>query len=275
MNDSNLTELERRVAHVLHDDANMAMSSTDTETRYSDFVASTASSVRRRRVIWGAGAVAGAAAVVAAIALAGHPSRHAGQPAGPSPRTSESPLGRPYQLAAAPLLTQRDWVLTAPDDAVLVRSHARPPRLTTCITSPLTWQARQSRVATYVPPTNPAPVWTEYVLRFDDPNQAHQAVTRVRQQMADCPTPPKVFADQMGSRAFPASRTEWLEEWFAAQRTTFTTASPGDLDMPVGMYALRVARRGNVVVVLEDEGYPTDRATVILTTAIQRAIAGE
>jgi len=69
----NLTELERRVADVLHHHAEIAMSSTDTETRYGAFTAGIESSVGRRRVTWGIGAVAAAAAVVIALVLGGVP----------------------------------------------------------------------------------------------------------------------------------------------------------------------------------------------------------
>jgi len=69
----NLTELERRVADVLQHHADVAMAATVTETQHDEFVASTKSSVRRRRIVWGAGAVAVAAGVVIALVLAGLP----------------------------------------------------------------------------------------------------------------------------------------------------------------------------------------------------------
>jgi hypothetical protein len=49
------------------------MTMTDTETEYGAFVASTESSLRRRRVAWGIGAVAAAAAIVIAVLLGGLP----------------------------------------------------------------------------------------------------------------------------------------------------------------------------------------------------------
>lgn len=73
MTDSNLTELERRVTDVLHHHAEVAMSTTDTETQYAGFLASTESSVRRRRVAWGIGAVTAAAALMIALVLGGVP----------------------------------------------------------------------------------------------------------------------------------------------------------------------------------------------------------
>ena len=67
------TEQERRVADVLHHHAEIAMTTTDTQTRYDDFIASTESSLRRRRVTWGIGTAAAAAAVVIALVLGGLP----------------------------------------------------------------------------------------------------------------------------------------------------------------------------------------------------------
>lgn len=69
----NLSELERRVADVLHHHAEIAMSSTNTGTEYAAFTSNIESSVRHRRVAWGIGAVAAAAAIVIALVLGGIP----------------------------------------------------------------------------------------------------------------------------------------------------------------------------------------------------------
>ncbi len=69
MTGDNLTELERRVADVLHHHAEIAMGSTDTETQYRDFTAGIDSSGRHHRAAWGIGAVA--AAIVIALVLGG------------------------------------------------------------------------------------------------------------------------------------------------------------------------------------------------------------
>lgn len=58
------TDLERRVADVLHSQARVAMSRTDTAQGLLSFREETASADRRRLVTWGAAAVATAAAVV-------------------------------------------------------------------------------------------------------------------------------------------------------------------------------------------------------------------
>jgi hypothetical protein len=69
----NLTELERRVADVLHHHAEIAMSQTDTEKQYDALVAGAEPSGDRRRLAVVAGAAAAAAAVVLALVLAGLP----------------------------------------------------------------------------------------------------------------------------------------------------------------------------------------------------------
>ena len=69
----NYDELERRVAGVLHDRAEIAMSQTDTERRLQPFLADTEAAARLRRVTWGISAVAAAAAVVLALVLTGVP----------------------------------------------------------------------------------------------------------------------------------------------------------------------------------------------------------
>lgn len=71
MTGPSLTALERRVADVLHHHAEIAMSSTDTETQYRDFTAGINSPERHRRAAWGIGAVAAAAAIVIALVLGG------------------------------------------------------------------------------------------------------------------------------------------------------------------------------------------------------------
>jgi hypothetical protein len=69
----NLTELERRVADLLHHRAEIAMSKTDTEKQYDALVAGAEPSGDRRRLAMAAGAAAAAAAVVLALVLAGLP----------------------------------------------------------------------------------------------------------------------------------------------------------------------------------------------------------
>lgn len=69
----NLTELERRVADVLHHHAEIAMSHTDTEKQYEALVAGAEPPNDRRRLALVAGAAAAAVAVVLALALAGLP----------------------------------------------------------------------------------------------------------------------------------------------------------------------------------------------------------
>jgi hypothetical protein len=68
-----LTELERRVADVLHHHAEIAMSQTDTEKQYEALATGAEPSNDRRRLVVVAGASAAAAAVVLALVLAGLP----------------------------------------------------------------------------------------------------------------------------------------------------------------------------------------------------------
>lgn len=68
MTPSDISRLERQITAVLHHDAEIAMQSTDTESRYAELVASNRSSRSRQRLLWGIGLVA-AATLVGALAL--------------------------------------------------------------------------------------------------------------------------------------------------------------------------------------------------------------
>ena len=76
---------------------------------------------------------------------------------------------------------------------------------------------------------------------------------------AGCPTPPNVITDPWHRPApVPAAMLAsmpnvTLSEQFANQRARFATAARQG---PVRIYALRVGRRNNVVVVIEDRGPP-------------------
>jgi hypothetical protein len=73
MSTANDSELERRVADVLHHRLETAMSRTDTEKQYDLLASRLESSARRRRVAWGIGAVTAAAALVLVLVLSGFP----------------------------------------------------------------------------------------------------------------------------------------------------------------------------------------------------------
>ena len=88
---SNLTELERRVTDVLHHHAEIAMTTTEPEARYGDVAAGIESSVRRRRVTWGIGAVATAAAIVIAVVLGGLPGLSSDRADAPPPADTPPP----------------------------------------------------------------------------------------------------------------------------------------------------------------------------------------
>jgi hypothetical protein len=59
------------------------------------------------------------------------------------------------------------------------------------------------------------------------------------------------------------------DERFAWQRSFYPPASRVAF---ADFYAIRVARLGNVVVVVEDAGITSDRPDAILTTALERAL---
>jgi hypothetical protein len=89
---SNHNELERRVVEVLHQHAEIAMSSTDTEVQHAEFTSGIESSVRHRRIAWGIGAVAAAAAVVLALVLGGVPGLSSNQTETQLPARERTPV---------------------------------------------------------------------------------------------------------------------------------------------------------------------------------------
>ena len=147
-----------------------------------------------------------------------------------------------------------------------VRAGASPAALSACVSSPLTWGAVESRGATYGHPGHRGRVYNEFVLRYDSVAAAHRAVLDAWRQFRRCPTPPNVATDPWNR----PTRAAGLGELFANQRARFATAA--FRGQPVGMYALRVARRKNVVVAIEDRGDPDDRAAFVLGQAMSKAV---
>ena len=92
MTDSSITELERRVTDLLQHDAEVAMSSADTETRYDDVVASAELSLRHRRIASSLGAVAVAVAVVIVLLLGGVPGVHSNKAVDQLPARDRTPV---------------------------------------------------------------------------------------------------------------------------------------------------------------------------------------
>lgn len=165
-----------------------------------------------------------------------------------------------------PLTISDDRFMDAPDVG-LVRTDAAPAPLSPCLGSPLDWDAEQSGGVRYVPPGKTTPVFNEFVLRYDSVAEAHRAVAIAWREFGRCPTTPEVATDPL-TPPEPFAQYQ-LDEWFANQRATFASARMSGL--PVHMYALRVARRDNIVVVIEDIGASDDRAYELLDKALSVA----
>ncbi len=104
---------------------------------------------------------------------------------------------------------------------------------------------------------------------------AHRAVLHAWRQFRRCPTPPNVITDPWHRPApvptamLTSMPNVTLSEQFANQRARFATAARQG---PVRIYALRVGRRNNIVVVVEDRGAPDDRAWALLGVAMATAV---
>jgi hypothetical protein len=177
----------------------------------------------------------------------------------PSPAEPPGPSGGLLTLSADPFMAF---------DGLPVRVGAPPPVLSECVRSPLTWGAAESRTATYERPGHPERVYNEFVLRYDSVAAAHRAVLDAWRQFRDCPAPPNVATDPWDRPTSVPS--VMLSELFANQRARFATAA--ERGQPVGTYALRVGRRNNIVVVIEDRGVPDDRAITALGRAMSKAV---
>ena len=223
----------------------------------------------RHRNLWlTAGAIAAAAAVVAAIALASHPTRRANdlpptgpsptQPTGPSPSTSTATVAPPFALAANPFLTNADWAGLTGGYVAIVKTDAAPRWMTKCVTNPVSWGAVETRTVKYV--QRPKAPINEYLLRYADQSSAHRALAKAKSQIANClhqsarPRDVKV----------PAGHAGPIDEFF------YGSAEPS----APGGYAILIARDSNVVVVIETTGW-NERGTHTLEYALQRAIPSE
>jgi hypothetical protein len=218
---------------------------------------------RRNRRIGAVVATAVAAALILGLG-AGQLRDSAAPPSPARPAPDHSPL---LTLAADPFMAF---------GSLPVQVGAPPPVLSGCVSSPLTWGAAQSRTATYKGPSHPGWVYNEFVLRYDTVAAAHRAVLHAWRQFRRCPTPPNVITDPWHRPApvpkdsMAAEPSVGLSEQFANQRARFATAAErGPL---LGLYALRVGRRNNIVVAVEDRGVPDDRASFLLGEAMSKAV---
>jgi hypothetical protein len=227
--------------------------------------------VRRRRRRAAATVALAAAALIAVALLAGRAFLRADTvaPTGPAPSPTATD---DLTLSADPFLAASDW-----DGHLVVQPTVQPSPLSPCLTNPQSWEAVQSRAMTYIDPNDATTTGNEYVLRFADAASAHATLLSAWHQMKDCPLPPNAIDDALarpaaGARnpAYPAAGTKYLyDEGFANQRTWFSNQHP---NTPSAIYALRVARAGNIVVVIEDRGIVSDRAERMMAQAIQLAV---
>jgi hypothetical protein len=221
---------------------------------------------RRGRIRLGvvaAGAVA--AAVIVAVVVAGRLAHQASRlsPSEPSP-TEPSPTGSMFSLAQAPLLTDTDlsgWQVRRDLDTA-------PPQLSTCVSDPRTWGAAQAVAATYSSRPQPGYTVNEFVLRFTDLASAHRALLNAWTGLTNCPRQPSAVDDSVPP---PITNGVVADEYFATQRSFY---SPDHMTAPYDVYATRIARAGNIVVIIEDTGIPSDRPSYMLRFALQRAIPG-
>ena len=185
--------------------------------------------------------------------------------------TSPPSPAKPGPGPASGLLTLATHPLLTEEEGNPVRPGAVPTPLSACVSTPLTWGAAESDAATYGQPGEPR-FGNEFVLRFETVADAHSAVSDAWRVFHDCPAPRKVETFRWG---LPLWGPGWhLDEYFANQRDR--DATPRDTRLlqntarPVGTYSLRVARRQNVVVVVEAKE-SDDRAEFVLSVAMAQA----
>ena len=205
----------------------------------------------RRRRVWLVPVAVGAA--VAAVAIAAVAGRSLHQ-ATPLPPTHPSPTSTLLSLAGDPFLTDGD--LTSIFFQGIARNPTTPTRpLSPCLPDPRTWGAVQSKAAAYPSRTDPTVTLNEYVLRFTDPAAAHTAVLNAWARLHACSSQ----FDQPLAPPGPNIHTPYLQDVVFGQ------------DSRHGFYVPRIARVGNVVVVVEDTGISDDRSWTLLDLAMNRA----
>jgi hypothetical protein len=219
---------------------------------------------RRRRTASVALSLAAAVvAVVAAGVLLAGGQTHRSSPQPIAPPTPAIPGGE--VLAAHPWLA--GWEL--PDGPLVRQVEVRPPRLTHCVDNPRTWGAVESQGATWTKPTHPSTRVNEFLLQYADATTAHQAFLGAVRQLRHCRSVhPSEGGDLNGQLQTMYAKA--YDEGFGWQRLWYTTPHP--TNQPSAIYAFRVARAGNVLVVVEDTGIPSDRTPYQLATAVQQAL---
>jgi hypothetical protein len=211
----------------------------------------------------------GSAALFALGACAAHTG--AAAPGRDHPATPH-PAGRPAVSAIAagevikphPFLQRWDvppWVVRVP--------AASPAPLIHCV-DPRTWGASASRAAAWVDPhpqrhpNYPHTHITEFLLQYPDSSSAHSALVHAALQFRHCPRLPGDVPEPPDFERNRHSEWNWDQAFFA-QRALAPHGRGG-------VFALLVARAGNVLIVDEDTGIPSDRPEYRLTIATLRAL---
>jgi hypothetical protein len=217
---------------------------------------------RRRRRVRTAALVAAAAVVVAVLVVLTRVPLDDSAPLEPSGSLSSlAPVG-PYTITSDPFMADGSW------EHIVRRPGVEPPRLAPCITDPRTWGAAESRTATYDNSGAEQGVLNEFVLVYHDPEAAHSSLLDAWQQALACREPANV--DNPMSPPGPSERSAAIfDEGFANQRAWPPTTPT---DQYGRVYALRVLRSGNVLIVIEDTGIPTDRSEVLMAMAAVTAV---
>ncbi len=197
-----------------------------------------------------------AVAVVVTLAVGvGWASQDRAEPLPPI-RPAPSPTSTTLTLARDPFLTNAD-LSSLFFQGIARDTTAQARQLSPCLPDPRGWGALQLEVATYPSRTDPTVTLNEFVLRFADPVTAHRAVFEAWIRLRTCRyekplAPPGPF--MRGGFHVP------LDE------VVFGQAAP---NTPV--YVPRIARSGNVVLVVEDMGISDDRSWELLAVAMYRA----
>lgn len=200
---------------------------------------------------------AAAAVLVVAIALI----------ADQTSRTTPKPTGPPSPEVPGGEVPAPDPFSEFGGFHVIRLVDTRPPRLSHCTTNPRTWGAIKLQAAAYrgLQPVDDhhLPRLNEYLLQYSDRSSAHRAFLNAFRQLKRCPNP----TDPGGVDPLNIDRPRgWsspdYNEGFAQQR-----------ERPrVGRYVLRVARAGNVLVVVDDTEITSDRSQATLSVAVDQAI---
>jgi hypothetical protein len=231
-------------------------------TLHPDTVIHHARRSRNRRIWLSATAAAVGSAVVVAVVFTGR-DLHQAAPLPPS-TTTPSPTSSAMTVASNPLLEGQDlapWHLGG--RATLKEEGVVPVPLSSCLVDPLTLGATPPWATTFR--ANRSTV-NDYVLRFADTAAAHQALLAVRAGYNNCQRP--AFDHPIAPpSSFSIGSHPVLAEYFAALRGNHPQVIE-DADI----YSIRVAREGNVLVIIEGSHIRGDRALSMLAVALIRAI---